>query len=169
MHNKQYIPIDYGQAPRHAHSFASLIHSLFPPNKSTLGARLSLFLYAQSQRVGSCLISSMGPHRHIQVETPIPVFTRSTPFAHSLHSIAKNRLSLDCFLGPHRHVKGETPMPVFARSMPFAHSLCSITKSRLSLDARVSPSIDLYHIVTTHMKPIKAVLNDGTMRWWCLT
>ena len=34
MHNKRYIPIDYGFAR------ATLIHSLFPPNKSTLGARL---------------------------------------------------------------------------------------------------------------------------------
>ena len=70
------------------------------------------------------------------------IYTQSAPFAHSLRSIAKSRLSLDFFFGPHRHVKGETPIPVFALSTPFAHSLCSIAKSRLSLDAGVSPSID---------------------------
>ena len=75
MHNKRYIPIDYGRAR------ATLIHSLFPPNKSTLGARLSLFRFAQSRRVGYRLISSAGPHRHVKGETPIPVFARSTPFA----------------------------------------------------------------------------------------
>ena len=84
------------------------------------------------------------------------IYARSTPFVHSLRSIANSWLSLDCFFGHHRHVKGETPIPVFARSTPFALSLRSITKSRLSLDAGVSPSIDLYHIVTMHMKPINS-------------
>ena len=69
----------------------------------------------------------------------------------SLCSITKSRLSLDHFFGPHQHVKGETPIPIFARNMPFALSLCSIAKSRLSLDAGVSPSINLYHIVTMHI------------------
>ena len=72
----------------------------------------------------------------------------------SLRSVAKSRLSLDRFFGPRRHVKGETPIPVVARNTPLALSLRSIAKSRLSLDAGVSPSIDLYHIVTMHMKPI---------------
>ena len=66
MLNKRYIPIDYGWA------HATLIHSLFPPNKSMLGARLSLFCYTQLQRVGSRLISSLGPHRHVKGETPHP-------------------------------------------------------------------------------------------------
>ena len=79
------------------------------------------------------------------------IYARSAPFSHLLRSIAKSRLSLDCFFGPHRHVKGETPIPVFALSTPFAHSLRSIAKSRLSLDARVLPSIDLYHIVIMHI------------------
>ena len=103
MLNKRYIPIDYG------YPHATLIHSLFPPKKSTLGACLS-----------------------------------------------KSRLLLDFFCrGPSTTIQGETPIPVFARSTPFALSLCSIAKSRLSLDAGVSPSIDLYHIVTIHMKPTK--------------
>ena len=108
MHNKRYIPIDYGWAETSL--FATLIHY-----------------------------------------TRQPIYTRSTPFVHLLHSITNSQLSLDCFFGPHRHVKGETPIPVFARSTPFAHSLRSIAKSWLSLDAGVSPSIDLYHIVTMHI------------------
>ena len=104
-----------GVGPRHADSFASLIHSLFPPNKSKLGARLSLFCFALLRRVCSHLISSRDPHRQrFRVKPPIPVVARSTPFALLLRSIVK---------------------------------------SRLSLDAGVSPSIDLYHIVTMHMKP----------------
>ena len=62
----------YKCIPCHAHSFASLIHSLFLLNKSTLGARLSLFHFTLSRKVSFRLIYFMGPHRHIKGETPSP-------------------------------------------------------------------------------------------------
>ena len=81
------------------------------------------------------------------------IYDRSSPSLISLRSIAKSRLSLDHFFGPpSTTIQGETPIPIFARSTPFAYSLCSLAKSRLSLDAGVSPSIDLYHIVTMHLQ-----------------
>ena len=67
--------IDYGvRGPTHAR-YARL------PKPSTLEARLSLFRYAQSRTVSSCLML-FGPPIDTLGRTPIPVFTRSSPFAH---------------------------------------------------------------------------------------
>ena len=65
-----------------------------PTKSSSLGARLSVIHYAHLQRVGFCSMPPSAPVDTFGVN-PIPIFTWSSPLAHSLCSITNCRLSLD--------------------------------------------------------------------------
>ena len=90
IENDIYLSIMGGPKPR---SFASLIH--YTCQSIELGARLSLFRFAQSRTVGFRLIDFSAAIDTLRMKPPIPVVARSTPFALSLRSIAKSRRSLD--------------------------------------------------------------------------
>ena len=92
----------YGvRGPCHSHSFASLIHLLFPPNKSMLRARLSLILLRSIAKSQLSLDFFHGPpSTTIQGETPSPSLLGAHLSLISLCSIAKSRLSLDARVSP---------------------------------------------------------------------
>ena len=77
MHNRRYIPIDYGRAETSKIIENSLRCFTIPANQSTLGARLSLIRYAQSRRVGSRLIAFSAPINTLRAKTPSPSSLRA--------------------------------------------------------------------------------------------
>ena len=99
------------------------------------------------------LIMGFGPYPHSLCSLTQTIYTRSSPFALLLHSITNSRLSLDAFRAPHRHIR-VNPIPIFTRSSLFAHFATLNREESAFSQCRAFTPIDLYHIITMHMKPM---------------